>query len=368
MQQSKKTKVLVVDDSALMRKLISLILSRDKNIEVVGTAMDGDFALRKIPQLMPDVITLDIDMPRMNGLEALRVIVNDFGIPVIMVSSHTYEGAETTIRGLELGAFDFVSKPKHAISLHIHEIANELIAKIKAASKSKVIKIKEKPVVNIKPKPFIQSFDSSTAKSIVAIGISTGGPQSLIEILPNLPSSFPYGILIVQHMPEKFTELFAKRLDSICNISVKEASSGDVVRPGLALLAPGGRHLKVKKTPVGAVAVLSSSKTVSGYKPSATVLFNSVAEEYGNSSIGVIMTGMGEDGVEGLKKIKEKGGFTIAQNEDTSIVFGMPKVAIETGCVDRVLGLHEIVPYLITMSDGKRDVNVADKNSVQVLN
>ena len=350
-EHKNKIKVLVVDDSALMRKMIPVIISADKDIEVVGTAMDGDFALNKIPQLRPDVITLDIDMPRMDGLTTLRSIVRDFGIPVILVSSLTKEGTEITLKGLEIGAFDFVPKPIEAISLHISEISHKLIDKIKAAACCKPLRFKELSPIKIKSQPAVISAGSLTAKYVVAIGISTGGPQALTEILPQFPDSFPFGILIVQHMPEGFTELFARRLDSICNISVKEAADGDIVRPGLALIARGNKHLKVKRTHYGVVSVLSQAIEVSGHRPSANVLFDSIAEEYGNSTIGIIMTGMGDDGVEGLGRIKEKGGLTIAQDEETSVIYGMPKVAVEKGYVDMVLRLDEIIPKLMRMAE-----------------
>lgn len=349
----KKIRVLVVDDSALMRKLIPLVISSDEDIDVVGAAMDGDFALNKIPLLRPDVITLDIDMPRMDGLTTLRTIVKDFGIPVILVSSLTREGAETTIKGLETGAFDFVPKPEGAISVHISQISCELIQKIKAAYHIRPLRFKEPHPPKIKAGfRHITPSMNSGAKKVVAIGVSTGGPQALTEMLPRIPEGFPFGILIVQHMPEGFTELFAKRLDAICNIHVKEAADGDIVSPGKALVSPGGKHLKVKRTPFGAISVLSQSAPVSGHRPSATVLFDSVAEEYGHDSIGIIMTGMGDDGVEGLKGIKERGGITIAQDEESSVIYGMPKVAIEKGYADMVLGLDEIVPKLVKMTDG----------------
>jgi two-component system chemotaxis response regulator CheB len=353
--QRARIKVLVVDDSALMRKMIPLILSSDRDIEVIGTAMDGDFALKKIADLRPDVVTLDVDMPRMDGLTALRTIVKDFGVPVILVSSLTKEGAGTTLKGLEIGAFDFVSKPGEAISVHIAEISKELVAKIKAASRCSRPRFKE-PMpekVSVGQRNTVLHGDGRS-EGVVAIGISTGGPQALTEILPLLPRDFPAGVLVVQHMPEGFTELFARRLDTLCNVEVREATNGEAVCPGKILIAPGGRHLKVKKTPFGLISVLSQSPEVSGHRPSATVLFTSVAEEAGDSAVGVIMTGMGEDGVEGLRKIREKGGTTIAQNEETSVIYGMPRVAVENGYVDRVVGLDEIVPHLVDIMEMRK--------------
>ncbi len=361
-----KTRVLVVDDSALMRKLIPLILKGDADIEVVGTAMDGDFALRKISDLRPDVITLDVDMPRMDGLTTLRSIVRNFGIPVILVSSLTKERAEITLRGLEMGAFDFIPKPEGAISERIKDISKELIEKVRAARHAVMTRTKKpsRPAISrytrIAPFPYY-----SRAEGVVAIGISTGGPQALAEMLPQIPADFPYCILIVQHMPEGFTELFAKRLNDICSIRVKEAEEGDFVQSATALLAPGGRHMKVRKTLLGAMAAISKSDEVSGHRPSVTVLFNSVAEAFGRNAIGVIMTGMGDDGVEGLGRIKEQGGITIAQDETTSVIYGMPKVAFEKGHAGMVLRLDEIVPALIRLAAANREY-LAKRDNIEI--
>lgn len=363
---NEKTRVLVVDDSALMRKLIPLILKGDTDIEVVGTAMDGDFALKKIADLRPDVITLDVDMPRMDGLTTLRSIVKNFGVPVILVSSLTKERAEITLRGLDIGAVDFVPKPEGAISERIRDISKELIEKVKAARHARPMRVEASPP-ETRQQPRVLPFPYySRAAGVVAIGISTGGPQALTEILPQVPSDFPYGILIVQHMPEGFTELFAKRLDQICSIRVKEAEEGDFVQPASALLAPGGRHLKVKKTLLGATAVISKSAEVSGHRPSATVLFNSVAEVFGENVVGIIMTGMGDDGVEGLGRVRDKGGTTIAQDEATSVIYGMPKVALERGYAGMVLGLEEIVPALIQMTGTDRPGHIARQDAILV--
>src|SRR4030067_720907 len=276
---SKKIKVLVVDDSALMRKMIPQILTMDPNIEIVGTAMDGLFALKKIPDLKPDIISLDVDMPRMDGLTALPHIVKEYNIPVLLISSLTEKGAATTLKGLELGAVDFITKPKEAISVHIMDIANELLQKIRAVAKAKTSRL--------------------------------------------------------------------TRLNQICHIEVKEAREGDMVLPGRALIAPGNIHLKIKRMPLGGIAVLSRSQPVSGHRPSADILFDSVAAEYGNDSVGIIMTGMGSDGAEGIGRIKASGGMTIAQDENSCIVFGMPKAAIERGYIDRIASLEEM-PKMIT--------------------
>jgi two-component system chemotaxis response regulator CheB len=359
-----KIRVLVVDDSALMRKMIPHILASDPEIEVVGTAMDGVFALKKIAALHPDVITLDVNMPRMDGLETLRHIVEDFGTPSIIVSSVTVKDADLTLQALEIGAFDFVAKPQDAISLHMGDIRNALIQKIKAAYFNPIarLKIRRPPPVakerqraeprriGTKPAP-----SKSPAESVLAIGASTGGPNALSYLLPQLPQDFPAAILVVQHMPAGFTEMFAKRLDSICKIRVKEAEDGDLVLPGRALIAPGNRHLKIKKLPLGTVAVLSDTSPVNGHRPSVDVLFRSAASEYGSKTTGVIMTGMGSDGAQGIGEIKEKGGITVAQDEDSCVVFGMPKAAIEKNYVTDIVTLDRMGDFLITHSAHKMD-------------
>lgn len=346
-----KIRVMVVDDSALMRKLISEILMKDPELEVVTTAMDGLFALKKIPQSRPDVITLDLDMPRMDGLTTLRYIVQDHHIPVVLVSSLTTSGGHLTLDGLALGAVDFVTKPKDAISVHIHEVAQELIHKVKAAGRASVGKLRLQDVRKPSAAPVPARGKEMRGKgkpfgTIVAIGVSTGGPNAISYVLPQLPAEFPAPILIVQHMPEGFTALFADRLNHICNISVKEACDGDQLSPGTALIAPGNKHLKVAKIGRSGVAVLSASPPVNGHRPSADVLFESVSREYGAHCVGIIMTGMGEDGARGLGTIKASGGHTLAQSEETCVVFGMPKVAGEMGHVQEVVSLDDIAGRL----------------------
>ncbi len=368
----KKIKVLVVDDSALMRKMIPQILTMDPNIEIVGTAMDGLFALKKIPELKPDIITLDVDMPRMDGLTALPHIVKEYNIPVLLISSLTEKGAATTLKGLELGAVDFITKPKEAISVHIMDIANELLQKIRAVAKAKTSRLKrvnnEGPQTQIKKSLLL----SNKAEKVVAIGISTGGPNALSFILPQIPKDFPAAIVIVQHMPEGFTELFATRLNQICQIEVKEAREGDMVLPGRALIAPGNIHLKIKRMSLGGIAVLSRSQPVSGHRPSADILFDSVAAEYGNDSVGIIMTGMGSDGAEGIGRIKASGGMTIAQDENSCIVFGMPKAAIERGYIDRIASLEEMPKMITNIFNLPNQFAIKEKNDVmngkEVLN
>ena len=339
-------RVLVVDDSALMRKLIPQILESDDSIQVVGTAMDGNFGLKKIAELKPQVVTLDLEMPGMGGLDMLKEIMRRHRLPVIVVSSHTTRGASVTLKALALGAFDFVAKPSD-VSSRMQEIAQELISKIKAAAQSRGIALRPEPEFPI-PRRRAKGKAGLAAPptKIVTIGISTGGPQSLHFLLSQLPPDFAGSIVVVQHMPEGFTDMFAKRLDECCALNVKEAQSGDLLLAGRVLICPGNRHLKVKRMPLGDVAVLSDEARVNGHRPSADVMFRSVAEEFGARGIGVIMTGMGEDGAQGLGLIKAAGGLTIAQGEQSCIVFGMPKVAIERGYAMRVIELEAMASTL----------------------
>jgi two-component system chemotaxis response regulator CheB len=338
----KPVRVLVVDDSALMRKLIPQMIEREGSIHVVGTAMDGSFALEKIPDLNPDVITLDLDMPRMDGMETLRKIMRKHPLPTIVVSAHSTEGASATFKALSLGALDFVTKP-HDPTTHMEQIAGELVAKIKAAAKSQLVVLPE-PQAKKKQKPPAKIGQAPT--KVVAIGISTGGPQALHYVLSQLGADFPGTILIVQHMPEGFTSMFARRLDETCSIEVKEAKSGDLLVPGRVLVCPGNKHMKVKHMPLGDVVILTEGEKVNGHRPSADVLMRSVAQEFGDRAIGLLMTGMGEDGAEGLGAIKNCGGLTIAQAEESCVVYGMPRVAVERGHAMRVVALEALANTL----------------------
>jgi two-component system chemotaxis response regulator CheB len=340
-------RVLVVDDSALMRKLIPQILASDDSIEVVGTAMDGNFGLKKIEELKPQVITLDLEMPGMGGLDMLREIMRRHRLPVIVVSSHSTQGATVTLQALSLGAFDFVAKPTDVTS-RMQEAGQELIAKIKAAAQSRGIQFTSDLAEPVRRRK-AQQLANRVATRIIGIGVSTGGPQSLQYVLSQLPSDFPGCIVVVQHMPEGFTEMFARRLNESSALSVKEAQSGDVLHAGRVLICPGSRHLKVKRLPMGDVAVLSDEPRVNGHRPSADVLFKSVAEEFGPHGIGVIMTGMGDDGAHALGLIKAAGGITIAQSEQSCVVFGMPKAAIECGHAMRIVDLKAMASTLRAM-------------------
>ena len=330
-----RVRVLVVDDSALMRKLIPQMLAADESLEVVGTAMDGSFCLKKIEELKPNVVTLDLEMPGMNGIDTLKEIMRRQPVPVIVVSSHSTEGATVTMKALGLGAFDFVTKPKDATA-HMAETARELIAKVKAAADCK---LKPRMLSGIAPKPEKAPAPGGSPTKVVAIGVSTGGPQALEYVLSQLPADFSGSIVVVQHMPDGFTDMFARRLDEVCPLRVKEAQSGDMLQLGRVLICPGSRHMKVKRLPLGDIVVLSEEPRVNGHRPSADVLLRSVAEEFKANAIGVLMTGMGDDGAEGLGAIKKEGGMTIAQSEESCVVFGMPKAAIERGYAVRIVGL-----------------------------
>ena len=335
-------RVLVVDDSALMRKLIPQMLAADESIEVVGTAMDGNFCLKKIEELKPNVVTLDLEMPGMNGIDTLKEIMRRQPVPVIVFSSHSTEGASVTMKALGLGAFDFVTKPKDATA-HMAETARELIAKVKAAAECK---LRPRMLPGTPPKKEKAPVSSASPNKVVAIGVSTGGPQALEYVLSQLPGDFPGAITVVQHMPDGFTDMFARRLDELCPLRVKEAQSGDVLQPGRVLICPGNRHMKVKRLPLGDIVVLGDEARVNGHRPSADVLLRSVADEFKAQAVGVLMTGMGDDGAEGLGAVKKEGGMTIAQSEESCVVYGMPKAAIERGYAIRVVGLDVMASTL----------------------
>ena len=351
---NERVRVLVVDDSALMRKLIPNILARDPGIEVVGTAMDGAFALKKIEELRPDVITLDLEMPRMDGMETLRLIMRRAPLPVILVSTHSKEGAYSTFKALALGAIDFVAKPKEASAGHLDAIADQLIEKIKVAKRT-IGKRTAASSFEEAPQPVKKNARVAVPPNrIIAIGVSTGGPNALQYLLSRIPAEFSASIVLVQHMPEGFTEMFARRLDECCALDVQEARSGDLLLAGRVLVCPGNRHMMVRRMPRGDVAVLSDSAHVNGHRPSVDVLFHSVAQEFGPTAVGVLMTGMGEDGAEGLGAIKAAGGITIAQSEDTCVVPGMPRAAISKGYAGRVVSLEAIGPHLVAHFGGDR--------------
>jgi two-component system, chemotaxis family, protein-glutamate methylesterase/glutaminase len=325
-------KLLIVDDSLFMQRILSDLFQSDKQISVIGTARDGEDALSKIASLHPDVVTMDVEMPKMDGLTAVQRIMETNPVPVVMISALTQREAQLTLRALDYGAVDYVPKPSGSISLNMSVVKDELISKIKTASLANIFATKTKTLQNLHP----------TAKSsdkIVSIAASTGGPPALKQVLAALPADMP-PILVVQHMPKGVTKLFANGLIEKCKFGVKEAEEGDKITAHMALIAPGGFHMKVTKEKR---ITLTEDPPVNYVRPSADVTMISVAEVYGRKNVGVILTGIGSDGANGIKSIKDNGGFTIAQDKETSIVFGMPKAAAETGCVDIVAPL-DLIP------------------------
>lgn len=347
---SDKIKVLVVDDSALVRKIITDILDSDPQIEVVGTANNGKTAIFKNKVLNPDVITMDIEMPIMNGLDALRHIIQTNPKPIIMMSVLTQDGAEPTFRALEYGAVDFIPKPSSILSITVEEIGSLLIGKVKSVYKSK-IKIQKKEEGDAgkveQPRPTAMATETAPSEKVVGIGTSTGGPSALLNVFRGLPENFPAPVLVVQHMPEGFTRAFAERLNSNSALNVKEAENGDRVLPGHGYIAPGHSHMLIERTASSQIIRIVKTEKISGHRPSIDVLFNSIAEHCGGKSIGVIMTGMGRDGASGILHIKKSGGSTVAQNEDTSVVYGMNRVAVEMGAIDTIVPLNDISKKII---------------------
>ena len=375
MSNLQKTKLLVVDDSAFMRKLISDFFSDHRQIEVIGSARNGKDAIKKIEQLKPDVVTMDVEMPEMNGMEALKEIMQKYPLPVIMLSSTTKRGAENTLMAMEYGAVDFVAKPSGSISLDLHKIKDELVRKVEEASKVTVSKLKKpfrkstvagqairhpfnneeskvksllKPTVNIDI-PIKKTEWSKTSKKIILIGTSTGGPRALQEVITKIPSNVGAPILIVQHMPAGFTKSLAARLDQLSEIHVKEAEQGDLLQKGTAYIAPGGYHLKLRKVGSSFAVVLDNQEPPrAGHRPSVDVMFEDVSQYSEFDKIAVIMTGMGYDGSKGLVSLKKTGNvMAIAESAETCIVYGMPKAAVETQLVDEVADVDDIAQTIM---------------------
>ena len=342
-----KTRVLVVDDSAFMRKVISDMISQDPSFEVAGTARDGLDALQKVAQLQPDVVTLDVEMPRKDGLETLRDIMASHPVPVVMLSSVTQSGAKATLEALALGAVDFIPKPSGAISLDIEKIKGELLSKLKAAALAKVqpVRARPQPVKTISIPPvqkravLPQPVDTTAPKTIVAIGASTGGPRALEAVLRQFPKDLSAAVLVVQHMPAGFTRSMAERLDQLSSITVKEAEEGERIRAGVAYVAPGDYHMVVG---AGGVIRLEQTPPVNYVRPSIDVTFLSLPPIYAGQAVGVILTGMGKDGAAGMAKIKAAGGVTIVQDEATSVIYSMPRAVVENGDADYILPLDRI--------------------------
>ena len=340
-------RVLIVDDSAVVRQVLSKELSRDPEIEVVGVATDPFVARDKIVKLEPDVITLDIEMPRMDGLTFLRKLMHYMPMPVVVVSSLTPAGGDLALEALEAGALDVMCKPGAAYS--VGDMALELVDKVKAAAAARIVGVPQPPAAT-RPQQVKQRSLTRTTNKVIAIGTSTGGTHALREVLPRLPANIP-GIVIVQHMPENFTKAFAKSLDNECDLTVKEGEDGDTVVPGKAIVAPGNYQMVLVRSGAVYKVRIKQGPRVNRHRPSVDVLFKSVATYAGRNAIGVIMTGMGDDGARGLLEMRKAGGSTIAQNEDTCVVFGMPKVAIELGGADQIVPLPQISKRIIKMAD-----------------
>lgn len=336
-------KVLIVDDSVLIRKILTDILKTDNEVLVVGTARNGKEALEKIETLKPDIITMDIEMPLMDGITTLKHIVSRFKLPVIMISSLTSEGADLTLKALDEGAIDFLPKPSNIFGLNQADIKAEIIEKIKIGSKSRIdikkpIKALAKPEIQTeKLKKTYEDFNS-----IVVIGTSTGGPRALQALIPEIPNDINAAIVIVQHMPAKFTKSLADRLNSTSNIQIKEAEDGDIISKGCGYIAPGDYHMTIVKESKNLVVRLNKDPQVMGLRPTVDILMESVANINGYSKVGVILTGMGSDGTKGIVKMKNSGSYNIAQDESTSVVYGMPKSAIASNCIDEILPLDKI--------------------------
>ncbi|HEX3315979.1 MAG TPA: chemotaxis response regulator protein-glutamate methylesterase [Gemmataceae bacterium] len=341
---ARPTRVLVVDDSALIRQLLTEILGNDPRLEVVGSACDPYAAWDKITTLEPDVLTLDVEMPHMNGLTFLEKLMAKRPMPVVMISSLTERGAETTLRALELGAVDFVAKPKFDVVSGTVTMADEIVDKVRAAAGAKVRPTAPR-AIPARPAAAAPSA-ASASQPIVAIGTSTGGTAALHEVLTHLPADAP-GIVAVIHMPENFTRTYAQRLDSECKVRVREAKIGDRIVPGQVLLAPGNRHMTVVRQGPGFAVALDHGDPVNRHRPSVDVLFASCGRVLGNRAVGVLLTGMGADGAGGLLAMRGAGSRTLVQDEATCVVFGMPREAIALGAAEEVLPLERIAGRIL---------------------
>ncbi len=358
----KKIRVLIVDDSALIRKILTEIINTQHDMEAIGAAPDPLVAREMIRELNPDVLTLDVEMPKMDGLDFLEKLMRLRPMPVVMVSTLTERGSEVTFRALELGAVDFVAKPKFDIETGMQEYANEIAEKIRAAMAAR---IRRHAPLAVAPKhsadvvlPAVANRIASTEKLII-VGASTGGTEAIKEFLIRLPPDCP-GVLITQHMPEMFTKAFADRLNSLCKITVTEAKSGERVLPGHAFVAPGHSHLLLKRSGANYMTELSQGEPVNRHRPSVDVLFRSAANYAGRNVIGVILTGMGKDGAAGMLEMRKAGAYNFAQDEASCVVFGMPKEAIAVGGVDEIVPLHDMAKRVLLhlASMGKQSIRV----------
>jgi len=344
---NRRIRVLVVDDSAMVRQLMSEILSADKEIEVVGVASNPYVARDKIIELKPDVLTLDIEMPKMNGLEFLKKLMPQHPLPVIMVSALTEKGKKITIDCLEAGAVDFVSKPHSDIERGLEIMADDLRSKVKMAATANLSKWKTGRTPSSNPDVVQSPMHGEFGGKVIAIGASAGGTQALREVLSRLPETAP-GLVIVQHMPAGFTKLFANRMNDYCKVNVKEACNGDKIIAGRALIAPGGLQMRVTRSEGSYCVRCNHEDEICGHAPSVEALMQSVAMHVGPNAVGVILTGMGSDGADGLKAMRDAGARTLAQDEATSVVFGMPKVAWERGGAEELVPLGEIAKTIMS--------------------
>jgi two-component system, chemotaxis family, protein-glutamate methylesterase/glutaminase len=349
----KKIKVLIVDDSAVVRQTLSMVLGSDPDIEIMGTAADPFFAAKKIAKEIPDVITLDIEMPRMDGLTFLKKIMSQRPIPVVVISSLASESTQTGIRALEYGAVEIITKPQLNTKDFFEESKIRICDSVKAAAMARVKRKTLPQTLTVEPKysadaviPDVKCRSMiETTEIVVSVGASTGGTEALRVFLEAMPPDVP-GIVIVQHMPEYFTRSFANRLNELCKITVKEAENGDSVIRGRALIAPGNHHMLLRRSGARYYVEIKEGPLVNRHRPSVDVLFRSTARYAGKNAVGIIMTGMGDDGAKGLLEMKEAGAFTIAQDEKTSVVFGMPNEAIKLGAADKVLPLEQIASHV----------------------
>jgi two-component system chemotaxis response regulator CheB len=358
-----KTRVLIIDDSALIRQLLTEILSSDPALEVVGAAPDPYVAREKIKRLNPDVLTLDVEMPKMDGVTFLKNLMRLRPMPVVMVSSLTEQGADVTLEALEIGAVDFVTKPKIDVGHVLEEYAQEIVAKVKAAAGARVReyrgdtaraapeKLSADAVLERKSAP----THFKTTDQVIALGASTGGTEAIKEVLKRMPAGAP-GMVITQHIPEGFSKPFAKRMDGCSAMTVNQAEDGQQIVPGHVYIAPGGRHLYVERSGARYICRLSDGPPVNRHRPSVDVLFRSVAQNVGRNAVGVILTGMGDDGARGLKEMKDAGARTLAQDEHTSVVWGMPGAAVKHGGVDQVLPLDGIAGGIMELVESGDEV------------
>lgn len=348
---ARKIRAVIVDDSAFMRKSLSIMLESSEEIEIVGTARDGVEGYELVKKLLPDIVTLDIEMPRMNGLDTLQKIMKDCPVPVLMVSSLTTEGAEATVKALEYGAVDFIPKELSYVNVNILKIKEDLIHKVKEIVRQRSLSLRLQRLQNLQlnKKPDTHHASVSTKplpKNIykaVGLGISTGGPMSLQKVIPHLSKNIRVPIFIVQHMPPKFTKSLAERLNNLSELEVKEAENDEVVRNGVIYIAPGGFHMTVKKNgSINNVISISEEPSNTLHRPAVDIMLSSVIKVYGKSTLGIIMTGMGKDGFEAIKELKALGGVALAQDEDSCVVYGMPKAVVDAGYADSILPLESI--------------------------